>query len=358
MIVLAGLLCVAGLAAGLLLLWRIPTCSSPASHAVRGISILIPARNEERNLPQLLQTLTTSTALRIEIVVIDDHSTDDTAQVARAGGARVLTSQPLPAGWTGKAWACYQGAQNATEDLLLFLDADTFFTSDGLDRLVTEWARARDAKAVVSTLPYHVMRAPYEQLSLLFNLLMAAGAGGFGLFSDTHLFGQCLLLHREAYLSVDGHAAVRGFVLENLHLARLLENSGHRLRCLGGRGTLQMRMFPDGFRQMSDSWTKAFVDGASASGTSVLVLSALWISSLWMCAILLTLPVGFALPYMAIAYLVLSAELFWFARQLGNYSFATCLFYPLPLLYYCVIFARSALRRFTGHKTAWRGREV
>lgn len=358
MMAMAGWLGAVGLAAGFLLLLHIPTCSSPSSHALTGVSVIIPARNEEQNLPHLLRSLTTSTRLKIEILVVDDHSTDNTAKVARAGGASVLQSQPLPVGWTGKAWACYQGAQNARQELLLFLDADTHFTADGLDRLMSRWSREGNAKAVVSLLPYHAMRAPYEQLSLLFILLMASGAGGFSLLGGTRLFGQCLLLRKEAYFSVDGHAAVRGFVLENLHLARLLDNAGHRLLCFGGRGTLQMRMFPDGFRQMSDSWTKAFADGASTSGASVLALSVLWIASLWTAAILLALPIHTVSSAFALAYLLLSAQLLFLARQLGNYSFATCLFYPLPLLYYCVIFARSALRRFRGQKTVWRGREV
>lgn len=354
----AGLLGAVGLAAGFLLLLRIPTCSSPSSHALTGVTVIIPARNEEQNLPNLLRSLTTSTTLKIEILVVDDHSTDNTAEVARAGGAGVLQSQPLPAAWTGKAWACYQGAQNARQELLLFLDADTHFTADGLDRLMSRWASEDDAKAIVSLLPHHAMRAPYEQLSLFFNLLMASGAGGFGLLGGTRLFGQCLLLRKESYFSVNGHAAVRSFVLENLHLARLLENAGHRLLCLGGRGTLEMRMFPDGFRQMSDSWTKAFADGASASGAPVLALSALWIACLWTAAILLALPTHIVSLSFALAYLLLSAQLLFLARQLGNYSFATCLFYPLPLLYYCAIFARSALRHLTGQKTVWRGREV
>ena len=351
-----ALLCVVGLAAGFLLLWRIPTCSYAPADAAVGVSVIVPARNEENNLPRLLQSIATSTSRRVEVVVIDDHSTDRTAHVAQEAGATVICSETLPAGWTGKAWACFQGAQRASCDLLLFLDADTGFASGGLDRLVARWRREGDPGLSISLLPYHVMQTAYEELSLFFFLLMAAGAGGFGAFGRARLFGQSLLIPKVTYSAVNGHAAVRGFVLENLNLAGLLHDAGHHVMCLGGRDTLQMRMFPEGLRQMSDSWTKAFAHGASASGRSVLACSAIWIASFWAAAIALMVPstaVALVLPY-----LLLSLQLFWFARQLGNYHFATCLLYPLPLAYYCVIFARSALRRAAGQKTVWRGREV
>jgi 4,4'-diaponeurosporenoate glycosyltransferase len=119
-----------------------------------------------------------------------------------------------------------------------------------------------------------------------------------------------------------------------------------------------MRMFTEGFRQMSDSWTKAFVHGASQSGRAVLACSTVWIASLWVAAIELIVPSTLAPTLFVLAYLLFSFQLFGFGRQLGNYHLASCLFYPLPLAYYCVIFARSALRRAAGQKTVWKGREV
>src|SRR5664279_3857332 len=136
-----ALLCVVGLVAGFLLLWRIPTCSEAWAGAAVGVSVIVPARNEESNLPQLLRSIATSTSRKVEILVIDDHSTDRTAHVAYEAGATVIRSEPLPAGWTGKAWACFQGAERASCDLLLFLDADTHFASGGFDRLVARWQR-------------------------------------------------------------------------------------------------------------------------------------------------------------------------------------------------------------------------
>ena len=88
------------------------------------LSIIIPARNEETNLPKLLRSLTAQSPQPREIIVVDDASTDRTAEVAQQFGARVIRSLPLPNGWRGKTWACHQGAQVATGEMLLFLDAD------------------------------------------------------------------------------------------------------------------------------------------------------------------------------------------------------------------------------------------
>ena len=289
---------------------------------------------------------------------MDDASTDNTPFVAESLGAQVVSSAPLPAGWTGKSWACHQGAHHSIGDVLLFLDADTFFVPGGLERMMSGWFSQQDQKLVLSLLPYHAIAAGYEQVSLIFNLIMAAGAGGFGVFSQPRLFGQSLLIGRETYFAAGGHHAVRSVVLENLRFASVLRSSGARIRCYGGRGTLHMRMFPEGFRQMSESWGKAFIQGAADSGGVVLASAILWISALWSAALLLVVPPNYGRSAIAAVYLLLGLQLAWAARQLGNYRAFVSLLYPMPLAYYCFVFGRSLARRALRRKSLWRGREV
>ncbi len=356
--IVPALLCALGLAAGFFLIRRIPSCPAAEPCPGANFSIIIPARNEEQNLPRLLESLSHSTTLPADVLVVDDGSTDNSAAVAESFGARVLTSAAKPAGWTGKSWACHQGAQNAAGDLLLFLDADTYFLPGGLDRLICRWVRERDPRAVLSLLPYHAMSNEYEQLSIFFNILMAAGAGGFGVVAKPRLFGQSLLISKSTYVEAGGHAAVRGVVLENLRWASTLTECGARLLCFGGKGTLHTRMFPDGFQQMSESWAKAFFQGASDSGGMVLVAAVVWIASLWSTLLLLIMPYGYGRPGLFFVYLLFALQILWFARQLGNYSPLACLCFPLTLAYYCAVFGRAAARRTLGRKTIWRGREV
>ena len=356
--ILPALLCAIGLPAGLLLIWRVPGCRPEQPYAPTKLSIIIPARNEEHNLPRLLASISRSPTRVTEVLVIDDGSTDNTGAVATSFGARVLPSAEKPERWTGKSWACYQGAQTATGDLLLFLDADTYFLPGGVDRLISFWWRERDQRLVVSVLPYHAMRAPHEQLSLFFNILMAAGAGGFGALGKARLFGQSLLISKETYFAAGGHAAVCGVVLENLRLASRLRDCGARILCAGGKGTLHMRMFPEGFSQMSQSWAKAFLQGAGDSGPLVLVISIAWISALWSTTLLLPMPRGFGRASLALVYALSALQIAWIARPLGTYRFLTCLLFPLPLAYFCGVFGRSAAQKVLGRKTMWRGREV
>jgi 4,4'-diaponeurosporenoate glycosyltransferase len=356
--ILPALLCAVGLPAGFLLIQRIPACKPQKTLGAIRLSIIIPARNEEENLPRLLRSISASVLQPAEILVVDDDSTDNTASIAQSLGATVATSFPLETGWTGKAWACHQGAQLAIGDTLLFLDADTFFLDGGLDRIVAQWLREHDRTLALSLLPYHAMNDAYEQLSLFFNILMAAGAGGFGSVSEPRLFGQSLLIAKETYLSAGGHAAVRGFVLENLNLAQVIRAAGGRILCVGGYGSLHMRMFPEGLTQMSNSWTKAFIHGAAVSGGLVLATAIVWISALWSTVLLLIAPHDYGRLSLAVAYLLFTVQLYWIARQLGSYRLLACLLCPVPLAYYCAVFARSAARRSLHRKTVWRGREV
>ncbi len=353
-----AVLCAMGIPAGFALILRVPECHTERRAAIPAFSIIIPARNEEKNLPRLLNSIIQSEVRPAEVLVVDDGSTDTTAAVASSFGARVLVSAPLPQGWTGKTWACHQGAQQAATDLLFFLDADTYFLPGGLGRILSSWVREGDQATTLSVLPYHAVGSMYEQLSIVFNVLMAAGAGGFGAFSMKSLFGQSLLVSRDTYSAAGGHQAVRGVVLENLQLARMLRGNGAHLVPLAGCGTLHMRMFPEGYGQMTESWSKAFVEGAKHSSSRLVAFSILWISACWSCAFLLAAPSNYGRTSLAAVYLLLSLQLYWQARQIGGFWLVTCLLYPIPLAYYCFVFGRSMARTAAGRKPMWRGREV
>ena len=195
--------------AGFLLLGRLRPCApSSAPGSLPGVSIIIPARNEAHNLPTLLRSLASQSVKSREIIVVDDGSTDRTAELARQLGATVIASQPLPDGWRGKTWACHQGAQVATGELLLFIDADTWFEPDGLARILSGYT-----SGAFSVGPYHAVCKPYEDLSLFFNFNMTVGTVPSG------LFGQMLLVDQESYRRIGGHETVRGRILENFWLA-------------------------------------------------------------------------------------------------------------------------------------------
>ena len=330
--------------AGFLLLGRVlPRARATTPGPLPGVSVIIPARNEEHNLPALLRSLASQPLKAREILVIDDGSIDRTAELARQLGATVIASKPLPDGWRGKTWACHQGAQTATGELLLFVDADTWFESDGFARILSEYTGG-----AFSVGPYHAVRKPYEELSLFFNFNMAAGTVPSG------LFGQMLLVDRESYRRVGGHEAVQGRILENFWLAGQFRAAGIPVRSSMGRGVLSFRMYPNGLRELIEGWTKGFASGAGQTPRGTMCLIVLWMIGL-MLPPLCGLVTGDWLRWGAV-YLLCAGQVAWFSRQIGSFHWYTALLYPVPLVFFFVVFAWSVLR--SGKRVSWKGREI
>ena len=330
--------------AGFLLLSRLRPCAQVSvTRLSLPASVIIPARNEEHNLPRLLRSLASQPLKLHEIIVVDDGSTDRTAEMARQLGATVIPSQPVPEGWGGKTWACHQGAQAATGDLLLFVDADTWFEPDGLAHALSAYNNG-----AFSVGPYHAVRRPHEDLSLFFNLNMIVGTVPGG------LFGQMLLVDQESYRRVGGHGTVRGRILENFWLAGQFRASGIPVRSVAGRGVLSFRMYPNGLGDLVKGWTKGFASGAGQTPRGMLVLMVAWMTGL-MLATLGGLATGDWLRWGA-AYLLCAMQVAWFSRLVGAFRWFTAALYPLPLVFFFLVFAWSVLR--SGKRVQWKGREI
>jgi len=304
------------------------------------LTIIIPARNEEHNLPVLLHSINAQSVKPAEVIVVDDDSTDRTAAIARELGATVIASHPLPEGWRGKTWACHQGAQTATSNLLLFLDADTWLEPDGLGKILATYTAG-----AFSVGPYHAVREPYEQLSLFFNINMWAGT------VPDRLFGQMLLVDRESYRRVGGHETVKGRILENFWLAGQFRAAGIPVRSVTGRGLLALRMYPNGLRELVEGWTKGFASGAGQ--TSRVRLFGL---VAWMTGLMLPLVLSPVTIWAAALYALGVVQVAWFSRQVGAFRWYTALLYPVPLVFFFAVFGRSVLR--SKKMVTWKGREV
>lgn len=223
------------------------------------VSVIIPARNEEANLGACLASLVTQPDVRAEILVVDDNSSDRTADVARQfEGVRVVAAGELPAGWSGKCHAMARGAAEAKGTWLLFTDADTFHFPGSLARALAE-AQETGAQ-LLSYSPAQDMESFWEQavMPVVFAELAetypprevcdpsspAAAANG-----------QYLLISREAYDAVGGHAACSGTLLEDVALARRVKQSGRAIRFRYGGDVVRTHMYR-GFDELREGWTK------------------------------------------------------------------------------------------------------
>ncbi|MBM3879831.1 MAG: glycosyltransferase [Verrucomicrobia bacterium] len=315
----------------------------PPARPAPTVSVIVPARNEEHNLPTLLGSLSRQSVRPLETLVLDDNSTDRTASLAQQLGATVLTAPPLPAGWRGKPWACHQGAQVAKGELLLFVDADTWLEPDGLGRILAGYPGG-----AFSVGPYHAVRQWYEELSLFFNIVMAAGTVPDG------LFGQLLLVDRASYRRVGGHESVKDKILEHYRLAAALRAAGLPVGSVTGQGLCSVRMYPKGLGELVAGWTKGFASGAEQTPRFKRLLVIAWMVGL------ASAPLGVwggsdTLGWGAL-YLLGALQVGWLSRRVGAFRWPSALLYPVPLCFFFAVFLRSALR--SGKSVTWKGREI
>lgn len=350
----AAIVAAGGIAAGFLLVRRFPALPSIAPAKIDAeASVVVPARNEAQNLPLLLASIPPT----YEVIVVDDDSSDETAAIAAEWGARVLNAGPAEPGWVGKSWACQRGARNSSGETLVFVDADVRFARDGLRRIVAS-VQARGENTAVSVLPYHRCERMWESFSLFFHLLMAFGAAGFTRLGQPQLLGPLLVVPRALYEQAGGHAVVRGEVLEHLNFAQHIRQCGGGTAVWNADGALWTRMYPQGFRQLCEGWSKAFVSGAGKTPFAVLATSSLWLAGgASACGMLFTTH-GPMRVLAIFCYAIFAAQAAWAGRQIGRYHWLGFMLYPVPLAFYFGIFMRSLWWKISGTKGSWRGRTV
>ena len=223
------------------------------------VSIIIPARNEEASLAACLQSLVTQQGIHAEILVVDDDSTDHTAEIASSFPAiHVIRAGALPHGWTGKNNALVEGAKVARGKWLLFTDADTVHKPGSLARAVEE--AKRHGAALLSYSPEQEVRSFWEMavMPVVFAELAATYPPqmvSHGAVPIAAANGQYLLISREAYKAVGGHARVASDLLEDVALARLVKSSGGNIFFRYGGDSVRTRMYRS-FAQLREGWTK------------------------------------------------------------------------------------------------------
>ena len=234
------------------------------------VSIIVPARNEEACLSTCLESLVTQTGINFEIIVVDDDSTDRTAEIARSFcradapvrpaviRTLVVAAPPLPANWTGKNNAMAAGARVAKGKWLLFTDADTVHKAGSLARAVA--GAEQYGAALLSYSPEQEVRGFWERavMPVIFAELAATYPPKQVNDPESPIAaanGQYLLISREAYDAVGGHTAIAGDLLEDVAMARLVKSSGRKIFFRYGGDSVRTRMYRS-FAQLKEGWTK------------------------------------------------------------------------------------------------------
>src|ERR1035437_343864 len=369
-------------AAPLAILWRLRKRTSLAAYspslpthaALELVSVIVPARNEARNIEACVRSILATIWPNIEVIVVNDHSTDGTGDIARRLAAenprvRVIGNPDLPEGWIGKQWACHNGALVAAGPSLLFTDADT---RHGPELLTRSMNAMRERRADLFTVGgSQTMETFWERLLQphVFGMLVAR-------FGDTERVnrsmdpydkianGQFMLMKREVYDRAGGHEAVRSHVAEDLRFAQEWTRLGFSLQVVEGFDDMSTRMYA-GFGEIWRGWGKNIwaagrdtIQGGRAARALMRLVAPL--VPLW--EIAPTLAVVLALLGLApaavgvwggIAYAL--STLYWVVMHVGLRAPAWyAVLNPLASCVLLALFVRAAWR---GDRVEWKGRE-
>lgn len=225
------------------------------------VSVIVPARDEELSLGHCLESILAQTGVTFEIIVVNDHSSDHTREIAASfsdRGVLVIDAGQLPSGWTGKNNALVAGVKRARGEWLLFTDADTIHLPGSLSRALEE-AKQRHA-AMLSYSPQQIVESFWEKavMPVIFAELAATYSPSQVSVPNTLAAaanGQYILIKREVYDSVGGHAAIADQILEDVALARALKRSGRKIFFRYAADAVRTRMYRN-FAQLREGWTK------------------------------------------------------------------------------------------------------
>lgn len=334
--------------------------AAPGAVTPGSVAVIIPARNEAHAIADAVGSVLAQGDIVAEVIVVDDGSTDGTADVARSAGARVVVAPPAPEGWHGKSWACQVGADATRAPMLVFLDADVTLGAGLLARVAADAADG----ALVSVQPLHVTPRVQEGLAAACNLVTVLGAAVTGLRPPKRAlvaFGPCLALLRTTYGALGGHAAVRALVPEDLALAQRADRLGIAARAYCGDGAITYRMYPEGFATMLRGFTRNLAAGADSVTRLRLVAVVWWIIGLVGAISFAVGSIGSAMPQAILGPVVLGAFVVqWIIllRAAGRFGVLNTVVYPLPLAVFFVAMARSTWNRALRRPVQWRGRPV
>ncbi len=360
------------------------------------ISIIIPARNEEKRLPFLLENLIKQTVKPFEVIVVDDGSEDNTKKIVEyyskkaedlnqfkiryieinkenfekeslnssKFGLEILKSNINKSlkDWKGKSAACFYGALQAKGEFFLFFDADVRLKEDALEFI----AEYLTNDIVLSIQPYHITHKPYEQFSLYSNIVVFLGLD-VGRITNPYetkagLFGPCLIIPKSIYYKTGGHFLVKDTILDDMALGIELSKRKIKLACIPHKNKIFFNMYSEGFKTLIDGWTKNMIVGAQKSTfwTILIIFSFITFSSSIAVNIVLSIlnksyP---ALYIYIIQYLIFSIFLYFSSKKLGDFKLLTSFTFPVFVIFYIIIFIRSFIMKILKIPINWRGRRI
>lgn len=329
------------------------------------VSVLIPARNEEKNIAACLESVSNQGAVVKEILVYDDFSTDNTNRIVKKYAAKnsrvaLVDAVSLPIGWCGKNFACAQLAKSAQGEWLLFLDADSRLASNAINRMLAEVKKRQ--VTFLSCWPKFETKTLSEiiLMPLLNFVVFNIYPGILSLIKRPELqynpklglaHGACMLFERDSYLSFGGHETVRAQIFEDTRIAQLWRSAGRKGICLDGRSIIFLRMYSS-FTEIWYGFQKNFFPGFAKEYNFWIFLSVHFVSFFFPFVMAIIYPSLWILVCCAIIILMRMLLLLRF-----NQSLLSALFHPMAEVVLILLGLSSWWRCKTGRGVVWKGRK-
>ena len=322
------------------------------------LSVVIPARDEARVIDRTVRAFLAQTYRNLEIVVVNDRSTDGTGAILRAiddERLRVIDGEEPPEGWLGKPWALHQGSRIARGELLLFVDADVVYAPAAVRAAVAH--RELRRPALLTLLPYFEMRGFGEQAAMPMMAMTCFTFLPAWLSNRSRRAGLAIgggtgnLVTREVYDAIGGHEALKDSVVDDVALARLVRRGGERTEIVAADDLVSLRMY-HGLREVIEGFTK---NAFSVFGRNYVLAVLIAAGSI----IFHILPYGQALAgerfSLATVGLISVTRLILFRRL--RYRLDNALFlHPVMVAIWTWIFLRSTWLTGIRRTLLWRGR--
>ena len=332
------------------------------------ISILIPARNEENNIKRCINSLLKQDYENLEILVLDDGSTDGTAKIVnelikKDARIRLYYGKPLARGWLGKSYACQQLAGYAKGKYLLFVDADTLHFPTSVSSAIACLLKYKvDALSVFAN---QIMVTFPERMVIPFGNFMIMGFMPLALIrrSRRALFctaiGQFMLFKRDIYKAIGGHESVRGEILEDVIISKQVKRCGYKFMIFDGRSNLYCRMYHN-FSEVVSGYSKVLFSSFDYSvmmmSTAIVVIAAIYLMPFVMFP--LSIIFDWQQAYVNMIFLqmifILVTRIILSVRY--RMKVVDILLYPLSVIYLLSMAVNSVLQYKFNIGVCWKGR--
>jgi len=322
------------------------------------VSVLIPVRNEEKNIAFLLSDLIKLENYPLEIIVFDDESTDNTVRITEEFSRKdqrikVIRSEGLPAGWLGKNHACYQLAQNARGQYLLFLDADVRIDASVIPDAIAYMKRYR--LQLMSVFPTQILATFGEKASvpvmnyILLTLLPLILVRVSTYPAHAAANGQFMLFEAESYQRLQPHYVFRNSAVEDIAIARFFKKKQLKVACLTGEKRIKCRMY-DSYAAAIKGFSKnviTFFGGISLLGFLFWLFSALGF-----------MPVLIALPeYTQLYFIVLAIIIILYAYLSRQNILMHLILYPLHMVFLFTVLLKAVFYK-KNKELLWKERNI